>query len=172
MDENNSKVQVAKPAPKQRALGQAIVDGAKAWAPTKGQTAAAAIALLTISNVFAWVKITELQTSPEIMTVGIRQLTTNYMAQLAMADISPEEVAVRTELYLSVTQDTLRKAAENRHVLLIAREAVLAGEAPDVTEQVEAAVQAAMKEATARRGAPQQAQPKSEASGSLPGFSQ
>ncbi|MGH6977788.1 MAG: TrbI F-type domain-containing protein [Brevundimonas sp.] len=167
MDNNKKDIQSAPPASKQRGRWQAIAEGVKAYVPSKGQAAFAAIALLAISNGFAWAKLAKVEASPVIMTVGISQLTKNYMAELALSNLPPEEVGVRTELFLSVTQDTLRRAATEDNVLLIAREAVLAGNAIDVTEDVNAAVKAAMKQAADRRGAPQQALPKTDASSPL-----
>ncbi len=147
MDNKKQNDHPASSAPKQRDRVQGVIAGLKAWAPSKGQVAFAAIALLAISNGFTWAKLNQVQSAPTIMTVGIRHLTQNYMAQMAMSELSPEEVAVRTELFLSVTQDTLRRAAEEQNVLLVAREAVLAGNAIDVTEDVDVAVQAALKQA-------------------------
>ena len=158
MDNNNEKIQAAPDASKQRKRA-GVLKGFKAWAPTKNQMFASALALLAISNVFSWVELVRSNNSPEIVTVGIRQLTTEYMAELAISQMSPEEVAVRTELFLSVTQDTLRRATEGQNVLLIAREAVLAGDASDVTAEVKAAVQEAMKAAAAKPAATASANP-------------
>lgn len=158
MDKNNEKIQAAPDASKQRKRASAF-KSIKAWAPSKNQMFASAFALLAISNAFSWVELARARKSPEIVTVGIRQLTTEYMAELAMSQMSPEEVAVRTELFLSVTQDTLRRATEGQNVLLIAREAVLAGDARDVTSEVKLAVQEALKAAAAKTPATHSANP-------------
>ena len=163
MDNKNEPIQSRPSAPKQRDRVRALVDGVKAWAPRKGQMVGVTIALLALSNGWCLIQLSRLEANPEVMTVGVRQLTQQYMAQMALSDLSPEEVAVRTELYLSVMQDTLRRAADGENVVIIAREAVLAGAVTDVTGEVNAAVQDAMRQAVARRGATQQAQPTSAA---------
>lgn len=163
MDNNNEPIQPRHPAPQQRDRVRTIVDGMKAWAPTKGQMVGVAIALLALSNGWCLVQLSRQNPNPAMMTVGVRQLTQQYMAQMALSELPPEEVAVRTELYLSVMQDTLRRAADGQNVVLIAREAVLAGAATDVTDEVNTAVQDAMRQAVARRGATEKAQPTSAA---------
>ena len=115
--------------------------------PTKGQAAVAAIALLAVSNVAAWVKIVR-EDQPMIVTVGVREMSQGYVSQLALSDITPEEARVKTEMFLAVTQDTVKRAAASKNVLLLARECVLAGETADITKEVGDAVQLALAEAT------------------------
>lgn len=124
--------------------------------PSKGQLAVGAIALLAISNVATWVKLTREQ-QPMIVTVGVREMSQGYVAQLALSNITPEEAAVKTELFLAATQDTVRRAAANKNVLLLARECVLAGETADITKEVGEAVKLAM--ASAASGQPGGANP-------------
>jgi len=120
----------------------------KALAAHKGQAAVAAIAILAISNVATWVKLTREQ-QPMIVTVGVREMSQGYVSQLALSNITPEEAAVKTELFLAATQDTVKRAAANKNVLLLARECVLAGEAADITKEVGEAVKLAMSSAGA-----------------------
>jgi len=89
---------------------------------------------------------------PEIVTVGVRQITQEYVSKLATSNISQEEARIRTELYLAVAQDTLRRMSVDDGVLVVARECVLAGEHADLTAQASKAVQAAFSRATARTG--------------------
>src|SRR5690606_24522429 len=72
---------------------------------------------------------------PEIVTVGVRQITQEYVAGLATSEMSPEEARIRTELYLAVAQDTIRRMSVDKDVLVVARECVLAGEHADLTAQ-------------------------------------
>lgn len=116
------------------------------WLPTKTQAATVAIGLLTISNVACLVMLNR-NAPPEVMTVGVREMTQSYMSSIALADITPEEAGVRMDLFMSVTQDTLQRAGRNKNVLLLARECVLAGQTADVTAQVGEAVKAAMARA-------------------------
>lgn len=89
---------------------------------------------------------------PEIVTVGVRQITQEYVSKLATSDISQEEARIRTELYLALAQDTIRRLAVADDVLVVARECVLAGEHADLTPQVSRAVQAAFAKASAPTG--------------------
>jgi len=163
MDNKNEEIQPRPPASKQRDRVQTLVEGVKAWAPTRGQLVGVTIALLALSNGWCLIQLSRLKANPEVMTVGVRQLTQQYMAEMALSDLPPEEVAIRTELFLSVMQDTLRRAAEGQNVVLIAREAVLAGAATDVTDEVNTAVKNAMRQAVERRGPTQKVQPTSPA---------
>lgn len=84
---------------------------------------------------------------PTVMTVGITQMTREYMAKLATnSAISPQEASIRTRLYLAVAQDAVRTAATRKGVLVVPRECVLAGEYADLTGDVAKAVNATMAE--------------------------
>lgn len=134
------------PTPVPERKGAGFVKSAQSWLPTKGQAAVAAIALLAMSNIATWVKLVR-EDPPMIVTVGVREMSQGYISKLALSNISPQEAAVKTELFLSATQDTVRRAASKKNVLLLARECVLAGEAADITKEVGDAVQLAMAEA-------------------------
>lgn len=149
---NNDKEKSSLATPEKRDRLGGLIAECRAMAPSKGQMAAATIALLALSNVFLWTKVNAASPATEILSVGVRQLTQEYMAQLALSNLTPEEVALRTEVYLTVMQDTLKKAGEEEKVILIAREAVLGGRVPDVTEDVNKAVQRAMEATLANRG--------------------
>jgi hypothetical protein len=123
------------------------------WLPNKTQAATVAIGLLTISNVACLVMLNR-NAPPEVMTVGVREMTQGYMSSIALANITPEEAGVRMDLFMSVTQDTLQRAGRDKNVLLLARECVLAGQTADVTAEVGEAVKAAMARAGAGRLTP------------------
>lgn len=89
---------------------------------------------------------------PQIVTVGVRQITQEYVSKLATSNISQEEARIRTELYLAVAQDTIRRMSVDDGVLVVARECVLAGEHTDLTAHAAKAVQAAFSRATAPSG--------------------
>lgn len=120
------------------------------WLPSKTQAATVAIGALAISNVACLVLLNR-NSPPEVMTVGVREMTQSYMSSIALANITPEEAGVRMDLFMSVTQDTLQRAGRNKNVLLLARECVLAGQTADVTAEVGEAVKAAMERAGAAR---------------------
>lgn len=133
----------ATPTPKQGRFANL-----KNYLPSKGQAAVGIIALLALSNLGLWVKL-EREQQPVIVTVGVRELSQGYVAKIALSEATPEEAAVKTEMFLAATQDTVRRAAERGNVLLLARECVLAGETADITKEVGEAVELAMAEAGA-----------------------
>jgi hypothetical protein len=148
MTETPEKPEPIQPEKQARMAG--IVSAAREWLPPKSQMAALAIAGLTISNVATWVLLTR-NDPPEVMTVGVREMTQSYMASIALSEITPEEAGVQMDLFMSVTQDTLQRAGRGKNVLLLARECVLAGQADDVTQEVGEAVRAAMARAGGAR---------------------
>jgi len=97
---------------------------------------------------------------PPIVTVGVRQITQEYVGKLAATPMSAEEARIRTELYLAVAQDTIQRLSLDKDVLVVARECVLAGEHADLTPQVSRLVSAAFEKAVGERPAtPGAAQP-------------
>lgn len=95
---------------------------------------------------------------PTVMTVGITQMTREYMARLATTPgVTPQEANLRTRLYLAVAQDAVKTAAANKGVLVVPRECVLAGEYADLTGDVARAVNATMQAKV--RAMPRAAQP-------------
>lgn len=122
------------------------------WSPSKTQIIAAAIAAIAVSNVGTWLYVAKRNTGPEFMMVGVREMTQQYMAGLATANITPEEAGIRMDLYMSVTQDTLNRATRGKNIMLLARECVLGGPAEDVTGAVGEAVKSAMDKALTDRG--------------------
>lgn len=129
-----------------KGAGSKRFDRLREWLPNKTQAATVAIGLLAISNVACLVMLNR-NAPPEVMTVGVREMTQSYMSSIALANITPEEAGVRMDLFMSVTQDTLQRAGRNKNVLLLARECVLAGQTADVTAAVGEAVKVAMERA-------------------------
>lgn len=127
--------------------------------PSKTQIIVAAIAAVAVSNVATWLYVAKRNTGPEFMMVGVREMTQQYMAGLATANISPEEAGIRMDLYMSVTQDTLNRATRGKNIMLLARECVLGGPAEDVTAAVGEAVKSAMDRALIDRGLSATTQP-------------
>lgn len=80
---------------------------------------------------------------PVIATVGVRQLTSDHIAKMASAKtMTPEEARIRTELFLAVAQDAMKRMSAQKGVVVLARECVLAGEYADVTGDVAKSVTA------------------------------
>jgi hypothetical protein len=113
------------------------------WLPSQAQILILIIVALLISNLALWVRLVR-SDHPLIVTVGVRELSQRYVAKMALSDITPQQAAMKTQMFLTVTQDTVRRAAANKNVLLLARECVLAGEAADITAEVEQAVNSAL----------------------------
>lgn len=77
---------------------------------------------------------------PAVVTVGITQMSREYMAKLATSNVSPEEARIRTQLFLAVAQDAVKAAATRKGILVVPRECILAGEFTDMTAEVSKAV--------------------------------
>lgn len=85
---------------------------------------------------------------PTVVTVGITQLAREYMAKLATSNVSPAEARIRTELFLAVAQDAVKRAAGRKGILVVPRECILAGEYGDMTAEVSKAVNATLDRKT------------------------
>lgn len=120
----------------------------KGLAPSKIEALTFAVAALALSNAYLFAE-QRRDESPMIVTVGVRQLTADYMLNVAHARMQPEELKARTDLFLAVAQDSMKRMATEKGVVVIAREAVLGGEYADVTSEVAAAVRTAMDSAGA-----------------------
>lgn len=115
------------------------------WGPTRGQLAVMAIGVLAVSNIGAWIKILNTPAgTPRVVTVAATEMTKNFIAREAVGARGPAEAQAAMEAYLAVTQDTVRRAAQQDGVLVLARECVLGGETEDWTTPVERAVVNAM----------------------------
>lgn len=100
------------------------------------------LAVVAIAQAVLFIRV-ERDRPPQIVTVGVRQITQEYVSKLATTNISQDEARIRTELYLAVAQDVIKRLAVKDDVLVVARECVLAGEHADLTPQVSTAVSAA-----------------------------
>lgn len=120
------------------------------YGPTKGQVAVMVIGALTVSNVGAWAKILT-DKPPRVVTVGITEMTQNFIAREAVGSRGEAEARASMEAYLAVSQDTLKRVAVQDGVIVLARECVLGGEADDWTDTVDKAVTASMSKLKAAR---------------------
>jgi hypothetical protein len=77
---------------------------------------------------------------PTVVTVGITQLARDYMGRLATSNVTPDQARLKTQMFLSVVQDTVRNAALKKGMIVMPRECVLAGEYSDLTGDVARAV--------------------------------
>lgn len=110
-----------------------------------------ALAAIAVAQAVLFIRM-ERTRPPEIVTIGVRQITQEYVSRLATSNISAEEARIRTELYLAVAQDTIRRMSVEDGVLVVARECVLAGEHADLTVQASKAVRAAFDKAASSAG--------------------
>jgi len=120
----------------------------RAWLPTRVQALVLVIGLLSVSQALTFVQLRE-AAKPVVMTVGVREMTEKHLAQIARSDMTPQEAAIRTELFLAVSQDILKRAAVQKGVVVLARECVLAGEHGDATLEVARRVEAELAKADA-----------------------
>ena len=78
---------------------------------------------------------------PKVITVGVGQLTREYVSRLATSpSITPQEVELRTKLFMAVAQDAVKNASTQKGVIVMPRECVLAGEYAHATTEVGRAV--------------------------------
>lgn len=92
---------------------------------------------------------------PKIVTVGVGQLTREYVSRLATSpNMSPSEVETRTKLFMAIAQDAVKNASSDKGVIVMPRECVLAGEYADATELVGKAVSARLEKDLPLKAAP------------------
>lgn len=135
---------VGTPVSARRRVGAAV----RAMLPSFNQ---GVVGLLALNMIFTGgVLVRQLQgTKPVIATVGVRQLTNDHVAKMATArNMTPEEARIRTELFLSVAQDSMKRMSTQKGVVVLARECVLAGEYADVTFDVAKSVNAVLSQAS------------------------
>lgn len=83
---------------------------------------------------------------PVIATVAVGQLSRMYGQQFA-ADPSntPEMIKLKTELFMATTEKLIGQAAHEKGMVVFARECVLTGDTVDLTPQITASVDQALK---------------------------
>lgn len=92
---------------------------------------------------------------PKVITVGVGQLTREYVSRLATSpSITPQEVELRTKLFMAVAQDAVKNASTQKGVIVMPRECVLAGEYADATTEVGRAVNEKLGKVAATGPAP------------------
>jgi hypothetical protein len=111
------------------------------WLPTKSDVIIILLALNLIGLIGLAIRVYTAAPKPMVVTVGVRQLTGEYLAKISTTNITPEEAGVRTQLFLSVAQDALRRLAVDKGVVIMARECVLGGEYSDVTDELSKSVE-------------------------------
>ncbi|OYW79215.1 MAG: hypothetical protein B7Z26_08440 [Asticcacaulis sp. 32-58-5] len=120
------------------------------WKPTKVDVLMLLLAANIIGSVGLGIRVYR-GSKPTVVTVGVTQLTREYVSRLATSQITPQEANIRTQMFMSIAQEAVKKAATEKGVIVMARECVLAGEFADVTPDVARAVNATMDRATASR---------------------
>ena len=101
-----------------------------------------AVVALGASNVALWVHLKRAERGPAVAVVGVREMTNRYLSHISNGQITPQELAVRTTLFVSTAQDQVKHASPVPGQLVLARECVLSGEQTDITAQVEQATDA------------------------------
>ena len=93
--------------------------------------------------------------APAIATVRLGQLTADYAVRAAGSGASAEASAARTRAWAAALENALAIVSRRHRAVLLPARAVAAG-APDLTDEVEAALAAAMTKAgaPAERAAP------------------
>ncbi len=108
-----------------------------------------AAVFLLIVNLFAiggllW-KI-ERNKPPVIATVAVGQLSRMYGQQFANDPTNtPEMIKLKTGLFMATTEKLIGQSANDKGMVVFARECVLTGDTVDLTPQISAAVDQALK---------------------------
>ena len=129
----------AAPAATERPAGSA---GWRTWVPGAVPLLTIAVVALGASNAALWVNLKRAERGPDVAVVGVREMTNRYLNRISNGQITPQELAVRTTLFVSTAQDQVRHASPVPGQLVLARECVLSGEQTDITSQVEQATDA------------------------------
>ena len=106
------------------------------------------IGLLVLSNIALWIGLQQARKGPAVTVVGVREMTQNYIAKIASAQLSPQETSLRSQLFIAVAQEEMRRLGAAKGHLVLARECVLSGEQNDITAQLEAAVETKLAQAS------------------------
>lgn len=118
------------------------------WLPKRLSMAEIAVALLVI-NLFAlgglfW-KV-EIDKPPVTATVSLTQLSRIYGQQFASDPANtPEMIKLKTGIFMATTERMIGDTARHKGMVVFARECVLTGDSVDLTPQVAAAVDQALK---------------------------
>ena len=126
-------------AARERPAGSA---GWRTWVPGAVPLLTIAVVALGASNAALWVNLKRAERGPAVAVVGVREMTNRYLNRISNGQITPQELAVRTTLFVSTAQDQVKHASPVPGQLVLARECVLSGEQTDITAQVEQATDA------------------------------
>jgi hypothetical protein len=112
---------------------------------------------LLVLNIFAvaalYIK-TERDKAPIVATVGVTALARNYEAQFANdPNATPELVKLKTNIFMGSAEQAVKAMSQKQHMIILARECVLAGEAKDLTPDLQQVVDTALKRNAAQQGA-------------------
>jgi hypothetical protein len=116
--------------------------GWRSWVPGAVPLLTIATLALGASNVALWVNLQRAERGPAVAVVGVREMTNRYLSHISNGQITPQELAVRTTLFVSTAQDQVKHASPVPGQLVLARECVLSGEQTDITAEVEQATDA------------------------------
>ncbi len=116
--------------------------GWRSWAPGAVPLLTIAVGALGASNAALWVHLKRAERGPAVAVVGVREMTNRYLSHISNGQITPQELAVRTTLFVSTAQDQVKHASPVPGQLVLARECVLSGEQTDITAEVEQATDA------------------------------
>lgn len=116
--------------------------------PKKVTLAEAAVFLL-ILNLFVMGALfwkVERSKPPVIATVAVTQLSRMYSQKFAADPAnSPDLISLKTKIFMAATEKFIGQVAQNKNMLVLARECVLTGDNLDLTPQITASVDQALR---------------------------
>lgn len=84
---------------------------------------------------------------PVIATVAVTQLSRMYSQQFASDPTnSPEMISLKTQIFMATTEKLIGQVAHRKGMIVLARECVLTGDNVDLTSEIAASVDKALKE--------------------------
>jgi hypothetical protein len=97
---------------------------------------------------------TERDKAPIVATVGVTALARNYEAQFANdPNATPELVKLKTSIFMGSAEQAVKTMSQKQHMVILARECVLAGEAKDLTPDLQQIIDTALKKSAVQQGA-------------------
>lgn len=111
---------------------------------------------LLVINLFGMVALyikMERDKPPVVATVAVTALARNYEQQFANdPNSTPELVKAKTNIFMASAEEAVKAYAHDQHMVILARECVLAGESKDLTSDMQSVVDAALKKNAAQAG--------------------
>ncbi len=155
MNSAHQNSEAAAPAPQPVPPADHAVFGAPNATPSKGRrlgfhlTMTEIAVFMLVLNLFAvgalYLK-TEKEKAPVMATVSVTSLARGYEERFANdPTATPEVVKLQTNIFMASAEQAVKEMSAKQHMLILARECVLAGETRDLTPELTPIIDSALK---------------------------